>query len=276
MVAVRAASGPAGRGVVGPSTLRVRQQRAVFRRLGSAATMAALLAVPVLGASPARAYSSQQWALDYLKASQDWNVSKGANVTVAVLDSGVASISDLSGQVLSGADFANGTTSVGNGRTDTDNDGHGTGMASVIAGNGARVSGFAPSAKILPVRIDASGKGTMFASNVAAGIRYATQAHAGVINLSIGGNVDFGPEVQEAISQAIAANIVVVAAARQRVRFVSRLPGRISGSGRSRCDRPERTGLVTVKHRKGRALGSGRADLPRQQLRSARHLVRHL
>ncbi|HZQ33425.1 MAG TPA: S8 family serine peptidase, partial [Mycobacterium sp.] len=101
----------------------------------------------------------------------------------------------------------------GDGRTDTDSDGHGTGMASVIAGNGAHVSGLAPSAKILPVRIDASGKGTMFASNVAAGIRYATQAHVGVINLSVGGNVDFGSDVQQAISQAVAANIVVVAAA---------------------------------------------------------------
>src|SRR5579883_1436657 len=101
MVAVRAESSPAGGGVVDrsrnrssyQSTLRVQQQRAGLRRVGSAATMAALLAVPVLAASPAHAYSSQQWALDYLKASQDWQVSKGANVTVAVLDSGVASIS---------------------------------------------------------------------------------------------------------------------------------------------------------------------------------------
>ncbi|HZU56929.1 MAG TPA: S8 family serine peptidase [Actinocrinis sp.] len=174
--------------------------------------MAALLAVPVLAASPAHAYSSQQWALDYLKASQDWQVSKGANVTVAVLDSGVASISDLSGQVLSGADFANGTTSGGNGETDTDNDGHGTGMASVIAGNGTNVTGLAPSAKILPVRIDASSASGLFGPNIAAGIRYAVNQHVGVINLSIGGANDLGPDVSGAIAQAVAANIVVVAA----------------------------------------------------------------
>src|SRR6185437_9525889 len=212
MVAVRAASGPAGRGVVGPSTLRVRQQRAVFRRLGSAATMAALLAVPVLGASPAHAYSSQQWALDYLKASQDWNVSKGANVTVAVIDTGVASVADLSSQVISGADFSGGATSSGDGRTDTDNDGHGTGMASVIVGNGTKVEGLAPSARVLPVRVAAS-KGGFLPANIVAAIQYAASAHVGVINLSIGSSTDFGPEVQQAISQAIAANIVVVAAA---------------------------------------------------------------
>src|SRR6185437_11233358 len=137
---------------------------------------------------------------------------KGANVTVAVLDSGVASIPDLSGQVLPGADFANGTTSGGNGRTDTDNDGHGTGMASVIAGNGAHVSGLAPSAKILPVRIDASSASGLFGPNIAAGIRYAVSQHVGVINLSIGGANDLGPDVSGAIAQAVAANIVVVAA----------------------------------------------------------------
>lgn len=183
-----------------------------MRRLGSAATTAALLAVPVVFAAPAHAYSSQQWALDYLKATQDWQVSKGSGVTVAVLDSGVASIPDLSGQVVSGADFSSGPSSSGNGETDTDNDGHGTGMAVVIAGNGGSVTGLAPSAKILPVRIDASSASGLFAQNVAAGIQYAVSQHVGVINLSIGGHQDLGAQVSSAIAQAVAANIVVVAA----------------------------------------------------------------
>lgn len=204
MVAVRAKGSPTSRPV---------RKRAAFRRVGSAAIVAALCAIPVVEASAAQAYSSQQWALDYLKATQDWQISKGSDVTVAVLDSGVAPIPDLNGQVLSGADFASGATSSGNGRTDTDSDGHGTGMASVIAANGTNVAGLAPASKILPVRIDASGKGTMFASNVAAGIQFATKAHAGVINLSIGGGVDFGPDVRQAVLQAVSANIVVVAAA---------------------------------------------------------------
>jgi type VII secretion-associated serine protease mycosin len=171
---------------------------------------AALLATPVLVASPAQAFSNQQWALTYLKADQVWQVTKGSNVTVAVIDTGVASVSDLNGQVLSGADFSAGTTSSGNGRTDTADDGHGTGMASVIAANGSQVEGLAPAAKILPVRVAVSN-GAFLPDNIAAGIQYAVSRHVGVINLSIGNQQDLGTGVSAAIAQAVAANIVVVA-----------------------------------------------------------------
>jgi len=201
MVAVRAKSSSASRRVTG---------RAALRRVGGAAITAALLAVPVVGAGPAQAYSSQQWALNYLKANQDWSVSKGSSVTVAVIDTGVASIPDLNGRVLSGADFSSGTTSGGNGRTDTANDGHGTGMASVIAANGTSVAGLAPASNILPVRV-ATGTGGFLPANIAAAIRYAVSQHAGVINLSLESQQDFGTDVSSAIAEAAAANIVVVA-----------------------------------------------------------------
>jgi type VII secretion-associated serine protease mycosin len=202
MLAVRAKSSSASRRVTG---------RAALRRVGSAAIAAVLLAVPVIGAGPAQAYSSQQWALDYLKANQDWNVSKGSNVTVAVIDTGIASIPDLNGQVSPGADFSSGTTSSGNGRTDTDSGGHGTGMASIIVGNGTNVAGLAPAAKVLAVRVMA-GSGGFTSQELAAGIQYAVQQHAGVINLSLG-NSQSDPTVQQAISQAVMANVVVVASA---------------------------------------------------------------
>lgn len=188
------------------------RKRTAFRRVSSAAITVVLCAIPVVGTSPAWAYSSQQWALDYLKATADWQLSKGSNVTVAVLDSGVASIPDLGSNVIAGADFSSGTTTSGDGKTDTDDNGHGTGMASIIAGNGTAVSGLAPAAKILPVRIDASSASGLFGPNIAASIRYAVSQHVGVINLSIGGQQDLGPDVSSAIAQAVAANIVVVAA----------------------------------------------------------------
>src|SRR6516225_7268608 len=105
MVEVRAKSRSAGHRVT---------ERASLRRLGSAATTAALLAVPLVFAAPAQAYSSQQWALNYLNANQDWQISKGSGVTVAIIDTGVAPIPDLSGKLGSGADFSTGTTSTGN------------------------------------------------------------------------------------------------------------------------------------------------------------------
>ena len=202
MVAVRGKGNPTGRGV---------KERTAFRRIGSAAIAVALSALPIIGADPAQAYSSQQWALDSLKAHQDWQLSKGSNVTVAVLDSGVASIPDFLGHVvIPGADFTTGTTSSGDGQTDTDSNGHGTGMASLIAGNGTDVMGLAPAARVLAVRV-MTGAGGFTTQELAAGIQFAVQQHAGVINLSLN-SVQSDPAVQQAISQAVAANIVVVAA----------------------------------------------------------------
>ena len=61
-----------------------------------------------------------------------------AGVTVAVVDSGVdACHSDLSGQVLPGADLTVSSSSDGT----TDDDSHGTGMASIIAGTGRGCGG---------------------------------------------------------------------------------------------------------------------------------------
>lgn len=185
-------------------------ERTAFRRAGSAAIAIALCVFPVAGASPAQADSSQQWALGYLKATQDWQISKGSNVTVAVLDSGVASIPDLSGRVVAGADFSSSTTSTGDGRTDTDSGGHGTGMASLIAGNGTAVSGLAPATRVLTVRV-MTGAGGVTSQELAAGIQYAVQKHVGVINLSLN-SAQSDPTVQQAISQAMAANVVIVAA----------------------------------------------------------------
>ncbi|GJF30142.1 hypothetical protein KNE206_28420 [Kitasatospora sp. NE20-6] len=155
-----------------------------------------------------------QWPLlNYHVTTDVWPISQGEGVTVAVIDTGVADHQDLAGQVLPGADFSG---DGGNYKADTV--GHGTGMASLIAGRGhgtqAGISGLAPKAKILPIRIgtfdvDAGTAGT---GDVAKSIRYAVDHGATVINMSIGGSNALEREVRDAVTYAVQKDVVLVAA----------------------------------------------------------------
>ncbi|MGW3040107.1 type VII secretion-associated serine protease mycosin [Kitasatospora sp. NPDC001159] len=168
------------------------------------------VAAPAASADQIR---DKQWALKTFEAdAKVWPVSQGDGVVVAVVDSGVNSEhQDLSGQVLPGADFS-GTKS--DGRIDTD--GHGTGMASLIAGHGHGsqdgVMGLAPKAKILPVKVRTSDGGPIPEQNdLAAAIRFAADNGAKVINLSIAGGSRFDSQSRKAVAYAVSKDVVLVA-----------------------------------------------------------------
>lgn len=161
--------------------------------------------------------SSAEWWLSNWQVPQNvWPLSQGAGVTVAVLDTGVqASVPDLRGVVLPGAD----TTGAGsNGETDFDTrqDGHGTAVAVLIAGQGYGTGtvGIAPRAKILPVHVAAPDAGS--AETIAAGIMYAVRHGAKVINMSPGPRVPSArscdPALQDAVAYGVEHDVVVVAA----------------------------------------------------------------
>jgi subtilisin family serine protease len=132
-----------------------------------------------------------QYALPKLGFVQTWDDSysgptSGAGQTVAVVDTGVqASHPDLAGQVLGGAVFGQPAPAT----QDHHVSGHGTRIAGIIAAvtdNGTDVAGATPAAKVLPVKVlDHNGKG--FSSDVAAGIMWAADNGATVVNLSLGG-----------------------------------------------------------------------------------------
>lgn len=153
-----------------------------------------------------------QWALDRLEAEKVWSdYSSGSGAVVAVIDSGVdGGHLDLSGQLTAaGVDYVTGT---GTGRVD--NHGHGTHVAGVVAavrGNAVGVSGFAPQARIMPIRVlDATGAG--WSSDIAKGIIYAADNGADVVNLSLGGpSADSATKV--AVNYALSEGVIVVAAA---------------------------------------------------------------
>ena len=111
-----------------------------------------------------------------------WTVTQGEGVVVAVVDTGVSSNEDGFHRLLSGFDF------VDNDNDPADLNGHGTHVAGTIAqksNNGIGVAGVAPKATILPVRVlDANGSGSN--TWVAAGIVWAVDNGANVINLSLG------------------------------------------------------------------------------------------
>jgi subtilisin family serine protease len=108
----------------------------------------------------------------------------GSGVTIAVLDTGVdADHPDLTGQVVTEANFTDSGTAA-------DENGHGTHVASIAAGTGAGANGarqgIAPGADIISGKVlDSEGRGQ--ASWVMAGMEWAVQQGADVVNLSLGG-----------------------------------------------------------------------------------------
>ncbi|MBM7784836.1 S8 family peptidase [Tenggerimyces flavus] len=102
----------------------------------------------------------------------------GKGTKVAVLDSGVDdSHPDLAGQVVAAANFTDGEPG--------DQDGHGTHVASTIASRGERYRGVAPDAKLLAGKVCESG--FCRESAILAGMNWAAEQNADVVNLSLGG-----------------------------------------------------------------------------------------
>ncbi|MFB4295519.1 S8 family serine peptidase [Actinomadura sp. NTSP31] len=172
------------------------------------------------------------WLKTWSVKDKVWPLSTGSGITVAVIDGGVnAKLPELSGAVLPGLDLAGGRS---RGQVDFDRQGHGTGMAALIAGRGGGTTGFvglAPDAKILPVRLPPSGNGDWDA-RIAKGIHWATDHGAKVINMSVGQQSFRCPTgLMDAIGYAIQHDVVMVASAGNdgRGENIPELPGRCPG-----------------------------------------------
>jgi subtilisin family serine protease len=151
----------------------------------------------------------QQWGAAKLDAPVAWAVTKGSpDVVVAVLDTGVDFTQpDLQGAFVPGYDFVN------HDADPTDDHGHGTAVAGVVAAradNGIGGSGLCPRCSIMPVKV-VGADGTATELNVASGITWAADHGARVINLSLGGS--YGSTVADAVRYATDKGVLVVAAA---------------------------------------------------------------
>lgn len=171
-------------------------------------------------APPGDPMFTQQWGLTRIRAHEAWPTVTGAGITIAVVDSGV----DLTHPDLAANVDVDRDMDFVDGKADTDGaqdtSGHGThvaGIAAAVTNNGIGVAGVAPHARILPVRV--LGPEENRTARIAAGIRYAADSGAHVINLSLSysppGHIDsitgaMRP-VHEAISYALDKGSVVVA-----------------------------------------------------------------
>lgn len=151
-----------------------------------------------------------QWGLQLLDLPQIWQVASARNrVLVAVVDSGIdAAHPDLAGVVEPGIDLVNGDADA------TDDNGHGTAAAGVIAavaGNGIGGVGICRTCSVIPVKVlDGNGAGTT--SMLAEGIVWAADRGARVISMSLGSPTPTDA-VRHAVAYAAAKGAVLIAAA---------------------------------------------------------------
>ena len=222
---------------------------------GVAAGLAAacLALTPASASAAAPSVRSQEWWLSALHVTQAQQSTRGAGVTVAVLDTGVyPDQADIKGAVTTGPDY----TSSGRARGGPFWGIHGTALASLIAGRGhgrghaAGILGVAPAASILSVQVTLESDDPLLGDvNVAAalpaaiarGIRYAVNHHATVIDLPLdpitaAGAPGAGGSAAErsAVAYALAHRVTLVAPAGDQgdttdpVNFPAAYPGVIS------------------------------------------------
>ena len=184
--------------------------------------MASLASVLVATPAHADAVRDQEYWLQEYGIEAAWETTKGAGVTIAVIDTGVdGTVKELEGVVTGGTDFSgqgapDGQTPVGD-----DNPAHGTLVASLAAGRGtgtgAGVIGAAPEANILAISIGFTGGPISSDDQIAQAVRYAVDQGADVINLSLTREtLDWPTSWDSAFLYAMDNDVVVVAAAGNR------------------------------------------------------------
>ena len=153
-------------------------------------------------------YFANQWHHTTMKTVEAWNASKGNDVTVAVIDTGVDyNHPDLNANIVGHVS----TLGYGDGKDDHGHGTHCAGLIAAVADNNIGVAGMAPNAKIYAVKaLNKYGSGST--SNIAQGVRAATKQKVDVISMSLGG-ICWDQFFQKVINEATNKGIVVVAAA---------------------------------------------------------------
>lgn len=153
------------------------------------------------------------WGIVRVNAAGMWNITEGAGVKVAVIDTGINfNHKDLKDNYVDGVNYTGVKGLVGLG-SPMDDQGHGTHVAGTIAAarNGIGVAGVAPKAKLYAVKVmNAKGQGSM--SAIIRGLGWAVKNKMNIVNMSLGG----GPYVEamhKAVKSAVENGVTVICAA---------------------------------------------------------------
>jgi hypothetical protein len=158
------------------------------------------------------------WQINQIKAPYLWNLNvSGAQVKIGEIDTGINKHNELTGRVLAGYNFVRNTAIAAN--TSSDDNGHGTHVAGIIAANINTsfglydVVGVAPQASLIPIKVlDNRGSGTL--SNMARGIDYSVSQGAHISSMSLGWGGSVGDvTVASALRRAVNAGQLLVIAA---------------------------------------------------------------
>ncbi|MCU1406254.1 MAG: peptidase [Glaciihabitans sp.] len=193
------------------------------RRTGASVVALTVIATLLGSAAPANAdfiRDGEYWLNQY-GVTEAWQTTRGAGVTIAVIDTGIDSTHpDLGDAVTGGMDFSGEGSS--NGQTPVSDDpDHGTMVASLAAGRGSTaddgVIGVAPEADILSISIGFGDSTVNSDDQVAEAVIWAVDNGADIINMSLTRNTLSWPQSwDDAFLYAMNNNVVVVAAAGNR------------------------------------------------------------
>ena len=162
------------------------------------------------GADPNDPFWDQEWGPSLTRASDLWQFTTGdPSIVIAVVDTGLSATPqpDLT-HVLPGWNIVSGDTAT------ADTFGHGTWVSTVIGAqgnNGVGIAGYCWSCSIMPVRV-ATGRQGAVSGNIAAGIRWAVDHGARIINVSLASN-EFDINEYGAVEYALDHGVLIVAAA---------------------------------------------------------------
>lgn len=170
---------------------------------------------------------NDSWGMQIIEREAAWQYSKGEDIHVVVLDSGIDRTHPDLLHVHLAADFSQSINGP------MDQIGHGTHVAGIIGANG-KLKGVAPNVKLSVGKI-IHDRGT--GSNVALekGIKWAVRQQADVIHLSMGSEKPLFEKTKQVIDEAMLQGVFIVAAAgnhNKRVSYPACLPG-VIGVGAS-------------------------------------------